>query len=88
LIDPEYWLGGGVVVTPRIPVDKELRMPDDKTKTRPQDAQRVNVHEQYEVNWWCDEFKCTPAELRQAVTNVGVMADKVRAEVNRIKGRK
>jgi hypothetical protein len=54
-------------------------MPDDKTKRRPQDAQRVNVHEQYE---------CTPAELRQAVTNVGVMADKVRAEVNRLKGRK
>ena len=26
-------------------------MPDDKSKTRPQDAERVNVHEEYEVKY-------------------------------------
>ena len=31
-------------------------MPDDKTKRRPQDASRINMHEEYEVRWWCDEF--------------------------------
>jgi hypothetical protein len=34
-------------------------MADDKTKTRPQDAQRVNVHERYEVRYWTKKFGCT-----------------------------
>ena len=53
-------------------------MSDDLTKRRPQDASKVNVHEPYEVNWWCHEFGCTKAQLIAAVNAVGVMADKVR----------
>jgi hypothetical protein len=53
-------------------------MPDDLSKRRPQDASRVNVHEPYEVRWWCHEFGCTEQQLRDAVSKVGVSAAAVR----------
>ena len=39
-------------------------MADDKSKTAPQDAQRVNVHEAYEVQYWTKRFGCTPDQLK------------------------
>ena len=33
----------------------------DKSKPRPQDAQRVNVQEDSEVEYWSKKLKCTPA---------------------------
>jgi hypothetical protein len=65
-----------------------MLMSDDLKKRGPADRSRVNVNEKWEVEWWCNEFRCTEAELRAAVKAVGVMADKVRAEINRVKGRK
>jgi len=53
-------------------------MSDDLTKRRPQDASKVNVNEQWEVNWWTQEFGCTETQLRNAVKAVGVMAADVR----------
>jgi hypothetical protein len=53
-------------------------MPDDKTKRRPQDASRINVHEQYELNWWCHEFGITEAQLKHAVSMAGTSAAAVR----------
>ena len=32
-------------------------MPDDKSKTRPQDASKVNVHEPYEVEYWTKKIR-------------------------------
>lgn len=34
-------------------------MADDKTKKGPTDASKVNVHEDYEVQYWCKKFGCT-----------------------------
>ena len=53
-------------------------MSDDLTKRRPQDSSRINIHEPYEVNWWCAEFNCTKAQLEAAVKAVGVMVVDVR----------
>lgn len=53
-------------------------MSDDKTKRRPQDASRINIHQDYEVNWWCDELNCTKEQLKKAVEKVGTSAQKVR----------
>jgi hypothetical protein len=53
-------------------------MSDDLTKRRPQDASKVNIHEPWEVNWWCAEFGCTKNQLIAAVNAVGVSAAKVR----------
>jgi len=58
-------------------------MADDKTKTGPQDAARVNVHEDYEVAYWCKRFGCTPEALRAAVRKAGVMVSDVEAELKR-----
>lgn len=58
-------------------------MPDDKTKRRPQDAARINIHEPYEVNWWCHELGVTEAQLRAAVAAVGVSADAVRRHLGK-----
>ncbi len=47
-------------------------MADDKTKTAPQDASRVNVHEDYEVRYWTKKWNISPQELKDAVSSVGV----------------
>ena len=56
-------------------------MADDKTKRGPQDAQRVNVHEEYEVRHWTEKFHCTAEQLKAAVKKVGVMAADVEREL-------
>lgn len=53
-------------------------MSDDLTKRRPQDSSKVNVHESWEVNWWCAEFNCTKRQLIAAVNAVGVSASAVK----------
>jgi hypothetical protein len=52
-------------------------MTDDKTKRGPQDRERVNVHEPYELEYWTHKFGCTPNQLKEAVNAVGVMAKDV-----------
>jgi hypothetical protein len=54
-------------------------MADDKTQRGPADHSRINVHEEYEVQYWTKKFGCTPGELEKAVRTVGVMAGKVEA---------
>ncbi|MDJ1483485.1 DUF3606 domain-containing protein [Cytophagaceae bacterium YF14B1] len=53
-------------------------MSDDLTKKRPQDASKINIHEPYEVNWWCAELGCTKAQLVAAVKAVGVFVKDVK----------
>lgn len=52
-------------------------MSDDLTKRRPQDANKVNVHETWEVDYWCRKFGCTRAQLVSAVSVVGTSATAV-----------
>ena len=56
-------------------------MADDKTKTAPQDSSRVNIHEDYEVRYWCQRFNCTSEELKTAVNKVGVSSAAVEQEL-------
>jgi hypothetical protein len=65
------------------PRDTICTISDDKSKTRPQDAERVNVHEDYEVQYWCGKFGCTPDQLKAVVKKVGVIAKDVEAELKR-----
>ena len=55
-------------------------MADDKTNRGPQDASRINIHEDYEVAYWTMKFDVTKAELEAAVGKVGVGADAVAKE--------
>ena len=49
-------------------------MSDNLDKKRPQDASKVNVHESWEVSYWCKKFGVTEAKLKEAVKAVGVSA--------------
>jgi len=52
-------------------------MSDNKTKRRPQDASKINMHESYEVEYWTSKWGVTRAQLQAAVKAVGVSAAKV-----------
>jgi hypothetical protein len=52
-------------------------MADDKNRTGPQDASRINVNEKYELDYWSGKYGVTAEELRVAVQEVGVMAKDV-----------
>ena len=58
-------------------------MSDDKSKTGPQDASRINVNEDYELDYWTKALGVSADVLRQAVNQVGVSADAVRAHLAR-----
>jgi hypothetical protein len=53
-------------------------MSDDKSIRGPADAKRINVNEEYEVQYWTTELEVTEDKLRETVRKVGVMAADVR----------
>jgi hypothetical protein len=58
-------------------------MSDDKSNTGPQDAARVNVNEDYEVQYWTKKFGVSADQLREAVGKVGVGSEAVGAYLAR-----
>ena len=60
-------------------------MTDNLTKRRPQDARRINIHEPWEVNWWCYELKVGRARLETAVHAVGTSARAVKRHLRKRK---
>lgn len=46
-------------------------MPDDLTKKRPQDAEKINLSQQHEIDYWTKALYTTEAKLRDAVSKVG-----------------
>lgn len=58
-------------------------MADDKTKRQPQDSSRVNIHEDYEVEYWTHKWGVTRAQLDAAVGKVGLSAKAVAAELGK-----
>ena len=55
---------------------------EDKTKVGKPDLDRVNIHEADELQGWCAYWGCTPAELNEAVQDVGVMPANIEAQLN------
>jgi hypothetical protein len=58
-------------------------MSDDRTIRGPADRSRINIHEPYEVSYWCRELDCTADQLRQAVHSVGPMVSAVRRHLGK-----
>lgn len=52
-------------------------MPDDLTKKIPQDASRINIHQEHEMNYWADKFGCKKEKLKEVVKKVGDSAEEV-----------
>ena len=45
----------------------------------PRDGLRVMVGEPHDVRYWCDKWRCSEAQLREAVRHVGEMPSNVEA---------
>ena len=58
-------------------------MDDDKSNRGPQDAARINIHEDYEVEYWTKKFGVSRSELEAAVGKVGVSAEAVAKELGK-----
>ncbi|MFK4622553.1 DUF3606 domain-containing protein [Bradyrhizobium diazoefficiens] len=72
MVDDET--GNAITVSCTLQLTTGGEMADDRYRRGPQDRRRINVHEDYEVRYWCEKFGCTNAELADAVKQVGVMA--------------
>lgn len=57
-------------------------MADDRTKRAPQDASRVSMSEDYEVEYWTGKFGCTREDLQAAVDAAGNSATAVEQFIN------
>lgn len=53
-------------------------MSDDLSKRRPQDATKINVHEAWELEYWCKTLGVTAQQLKDAVKAVGTSVDAVK----------
>jgi hypothetical protein len=47
-------------------------MADNLGKRSPQDASRINVHEDWEVRYWTDKWQISREQLMDVVKRVGV----------------
>jgi len=53
---------------------EERDMPNELGKRGQRDRHRVNLADAPELQAWCEEFDCTPNQLKTAVGRAGVMA--------------
>ena len=56
---------------------------DDKHQRAPQDGQRINLSEDYEVKYWTEALGVSAEKLRETVRRVGPMANDVREALGR-----
>ena len=50
---------------------------DDKNKKGPEDSSRINVNEDYELQYWSEKFGVSREELKNAVAKAGVSSKAV-----------
>jgi len=58
-------------------------MSDDTTKRGPQDRNRINLNERYELDYWKKKFGVSEEELRSAVERAGNSAEAVERELGK-----
>lgn len=58
-------------------------MSDNLKDRGPADRMRVNVHEPWELRWWCQHLEVTPEKLKETVKKVGVMVSDVRRSLGK-----
>jgi hypothetical protein len=58
-------------------------MADDKSKKGPQNRDRINISEEYEVRYWSKKFGVTPDQLRATVRKVGNTTEAVERELKK-----
>ena len=58
-------------------------MPDDPSKQGPTDRNRINVNQDYELQYWAEKFGVSQEQLKKAVRKAGVQADDVARELGK-----
>lgn len=58
-------------------------MSDDKKNTGSPDRDRINVNEDYEVQYWTKTLGVTPTQLKEAVKAVGPTSAAVRKHLGK-----
>ena len=53
-------------------------MPDNLKRRQPEDPKRINVGEEWELDYWSQDFGVTKERLKQAVRAVGPMVADVK----------
>lgn len=53
-------------------------MSDDLTRRKPEDPTKINLGQQWEVDYWTKELGVSEAKLKQAVKAVGVKVTDVK----------
>ena len=48
-------------------------MSDDLTRRRPEDPNKINVNQSWEIDYWTNKFGVDVATLKEAVSAVGQM---------------
>jgi hypothetical protein len=60
-----------------------VAMADDRSMRGPQDRQRVNMSEDYEVSYWSKKWGVTREELAEAVRQAGPMSAAVARQLGK-----
>jgi len=56
---------------------------DNKQQVGAPDKDRINVNEDYELNYWAKKWGVTTSEIRQAVDKVGTSVRNVQIYLNK-----
>ena len=56
-------------------------MSDDLTRTKPEDPNKINKNQDWELKYWSEKFGVTVTRLKQAIAKVGVMVKDVEKEL-------
>jgi len=57
-------------------------MPGNLDRQKPEDPTKINIHQQWELNFWTNELGVTETELKNAVKVVGPMVKDVKKHLN------
>jgi hypothetical protein len=62
----------------------ENNMPDNLKRRGPEDPNKINVNQDWEIKYWCEELNVSRAKLIRAVEKVGPMVKDVKAYLARM----
>ncbi len=54
---------------------------DDLTRKRPEDPTKININQQWEIDYWTKELSISEEKLKSLVKKVGSEVSKVKAEL-------
>lgn len=62
-------------------------MPDDLTRRQPEDPNKININQSWEIEYWSKELRIPSKKLIELVEKVGPLVENVKAELAREKRR-